>query len=136
MNVADLMKPRFKVVAMYPYCPWELNEILIPDEDEEMVNPATGFVASSKVLSLSDIQLYPHLFRKLAWYEERDVKDMPEYVKIATTNFSELRPNGTIHKVTYWNMNDGANLDDYWYDFTEVLPATQHDYETFKNGTK
>ena len=65
MTVEELLIPRYKVTADYPGMDdsYEIGEVLKP--------AYTGIVDA-----------YPHLFRKLNWWEERNVEDMPEYVKI------------------------------------------------------
>jgi len=65
--IDDLMKPRYKVIADYPDNEFSVGEIL-PDE-----------VVSNEE---DEILKYPHLFKKLEWWEERRESEMPEYVKI------------------------------------------------------
>lgn len=68
MTAKELLKPRFEVIADYPnpkdYCYFPVGEII-------------------KIESLEDInylEKYPHLFRKLNWWEHRKIEDMPKKV--------------------------------------------------------
>jgi len=71
----DLMAPRYKVVADYPHM--ENDQIEIGD----IISPyGMGFMYPEEVKKM--YESFPHLFRKLNWWEERRPEEMPEYVKI------------------------------------------------------
>jgi len=103
MTVEELLMPRYKVIADYPSSPYYVGEI----KDRLGDNVAAHFAK------------YPHLFRKLNWWEERKVEDMPEYVKYH---------NGSISLLTK-DMIDagGIVLEDY-------LPTTEQQYNDYINS--
>ncbi len=90
LSVEKLLEQRFKVIADYPHSPYKIGDLVeIPDSStsyhctttkaynsftEEMCDSANYF-------SILQIENYKHLFRKLEWWEERDISEMPEYVK-------------------------------------------------------
>jgi hypothetical protein len=123
-NIQELLKPRYKVIEDYPFSDCKLGEIFTEGKLE-----AAFFNNLSK---------YPHLFRKLEWWEERDEKDMPEYLR--TTEHGEKFVQPGIMKVMYYTgkggIKDHVRLDTgtdetagtlFWF-----LPATKAEYEAFK----
>lgn len=76
---------------------------------------------------------YPHLFKRLSWWEEREESEMPEYVKNAA--------DGIVFKVEYnfrsktpsdvktWNNNWRM----FWHSLYDLLPATETEYLSHKN---
>jgi hypothetical protein len=77
MTAAELLQPRFEVVADYPNSIFKVGQII---------------ETSTKLLSEKDVcrlligvkynfEKYPHLFRKLNWWEKRTEDQMPKRVK-------------------------------------------------------
>lgn len=70
----ELLQPRYKVIADYPNSIFEINDVIDVVEDMYYLEGYTeGFFSP-----------YPHLFRKLEWWEERGEEDMPKKVKLIT----------------------------------------------------
>ena len=71
MTNEELLLPRFEVVADYPESFFKIGQVIQQEEVDE-----------GQLLYDMDFFLrYSHLFRKMGWWEKRDIKDMPEYVK-------------------------------------------------------
>lgn len=75
-------------------------------------------------ISIANLDRYPHLFKKLDWFEERKIEDLPKYLKCGTL----------VRKVKEW-VHEG-----YGYHFGEHnsfaytqgwYPATEDEYEKF-----
>lgn len=66
MTPDQLMITRYKVVAEYPFMSEKLGSILTFD------NAFDSNIAGR----------YPHLFRKLEWWEERQLRHIPKYLLI------------------------------------------------------
>lgn len=116
----NLMTPRYLVIADYPLMRCKLGEILEAD-----------MTLTADILATKEYDKYPHLFRPLSWWEFREEKDMPEYVKVHGNE---------IHKVRKWNIFRGhaiANTLDgttqYDFNASECIPSTATEYEQFKN---
>ena len=71
MTTEELLKPRYLVIADYPGM----------DDDGYYIGQVKENIAENYCKLLDK---YPHLFRRLEWWEMRDEKDMPEYVKRKT----------------------------------------------------
>jgi hypothetical protein len=90
MTAAELLQPRFEVIADYPDSRFKVGQII---------------ETSTKLITEKDVGLFlrglkynfekhPHLFRKLHWWEKRTEDQMPNRVK-----YKEL-----IFEVVNWNM--------------------------------
>jgi hypothetical protein len=127
----DLMKPRWKVIADYPKNPYHVGDIL------------NGGFRSEDLIYCDDKgprwRDYPHLFRKLEWWEERKPEEMPEYVKFGLSKPTKVLP------VNKWlileegevklQFRPDGNFRFAW-EFNNFLPATPADYEAQSNQKK
>jgi hypothetical protein len=75
MTVEDLLRPRFIVTAIDTSDRFIIGDIFNYDDE------ADAFWCRGHVFTEQRLLSYPHLFRKLEWWEDRSPKDMPEYVK-------------------------------------------------------
>jgi hypothetical protein len=116
MTTEDLLKPRYKVIADWPFQNYAIDEILQGDE---------AALISTKY-DKSNLYDYPALFRKLNWWEERDVKDLPKFVNI----------NGAIYEARWaHSAQKGFHILSpfCWntYEDSKKLPATEQEYKEF-----
>src|SRR4051812_21904892 len=113
MTKENLLKPRFKVIASYPKSIYAVGDIIyLPDPN--------WMYADETYCKEDFFEDYPAIFRKLEWWEERDMKDMPEYVSY---NYSII----TIEQL-YFNENGF-----FWQD---VLVATKEEYDAYMKTLK
>lgn len=98
MTTKELLKPRWKVIADFPCnVGQDVGEII--SECEYKSEPDCYFVKidlDGKIFGICPDD-YPHLFKKLKWWEERDIKDLPDYIKKIDTE--------VVYKVL-WNRYD------------------------------
>src|SRR6185503_13287789 len=92
-KVEDLLKPRYKVIADYPDSEYNVGEIIC--------NMIT-------VQNSEWFDQYPHIFKKLEWWEERKESEMPDYVSFSYEGKT------TIDKIVKWGM-------EYKFGFTDVI---------------
>lgn len=100
MTSKELLTPRFEIIAEYPRCEFEkgniLNRIKNATNDVYHINEH-AYVGG---LDLIEIEKYPHLFRKLNWWENRDITDMPKRL------ICKAIPNDTeIMEIEEWDMS-------------------------------
>ncbi len=86
----NLLQKRFKVVADYPDNDIPVGIVLTNYSSDIWTNMEKGYEFHAQV---SWFEKYPHLFREMSWWEERELKDLPEYVK-----WNQLRVKGTIER--------------------------------------
>lgn len=100
MDVTELLKPRYKVIADYPKNPYAVGDII-----------TCKFIDKEICDDLSQHkEKYPHLFKKLNWWEHRDEKDMPMYLRSDCD-----KKNGifSFHKIVGWDMKNLYGIIDY-----------------------
>ncbi len=105
----NLLQKRFKVVADYPDNLLEVGEI-INIEDDNILEPLEWW------------QKYPHLFREMSWWEERNDEDLPEYVKFKS---GHIVPVVAIqYEVGYvWMVEQREN----WY-LAHAIPSSKSEF--------
>jgi len=130
MTPEELLMPRYKVIADYPNSLFKVGETL-----------KEGIVTKDYIFCDPDgprWSQFPHLFRKLNWWEERKVEDMPEYVK------SLADDRGTVFKIQKWDMGmligwidydkrQCASLETFKPEYG-YFPATEQEYNDYINS--
>lgn len=117
MTNEELLSPRYKVIAGYPGSLYPTGYII--DEADNL----EGFTFFS-----TEVHKYPHIFKPLAWYEEREEKDMPSYVR----NVAD----GIVFKVyarfkkAPSSIQVKAKGSKYatWHALCDLIPATEAEY--------
>lgn len=135
MTPEKLLKPRYKVIADYPSNPRSVGFVF------ELVHEQ----------SIGVFDNYPHLFKKLAWYEERIWgAEFPFYLKVVNEYISI--PKGAIVEVEkyvpvpegdkYMLDKDAAHFWVYLvghenrFNLFHFEPATETEYLEFKKQNK
>lgn len=141
MTVEQLLKDRYKVIALYPHSPYEIGDLVEISELGTSFHCTTttvwstfddDYVKSENYWSISNIEKYPHLFKKIHWSEEREEKDIPEFVKSLLTG-EVIKPFmidaevGVLYEdATFHSERDGSSLR-YW------KPSTIEEYNEYIN---
>lgn len=140
MTIEELMLPRWKVIADFP--------TYIEPTNCEIGNILTAFQVGKTdndwFISLGSDwwerpKLYPAIFKKLEWWEERDEKDMPMFVKfIEFDNRSVMIPGIVGH---IYNNSDDPDRDCRFiitekrgikFQLKKVIPATKEEYDNYQ----
>ena len=123
--MTNLTQPRYLVIADYPNSPFNVGNILTQYTQFNK----TSYWVNDNLYTDRHPEDYPHLFRLLHWWECRDEKDMPEYVK----GFGNQ-----IYKVHKWKKltkNVLATIleDTIEYQFAAFAcePATLNEYNEY-----
>ncbi len=121
----NLLNTRFEVIADFPKSIYKIGEIIDTGYDKMFCDENSE--------KFSD---FPHLFRKLNWWEKRKASEMPEYLK---HNANLENPNWTYVKIVKWDMNNLIGFVDIekrqvcdltaWSPKYSYLPATKEEYE-------
>jgi hypothetical protein len=126
MTTEELLKPRYEVIADYPNSNLEIGRIIGHSID-----------GSENIMELNEWldfhKKYPAIFKLLEWWEKREEKDLPEYVKLDS---------GEVFKVTYLTKNirgkDALFMNDGKYDWfigKNIMcfyePATEEEYTNY-----
>jgi hypothetical protein len=106
MTAEQLLKPRFQVIADYPFNPHAIGAIL--EAKIESIHQTTypyrnefgETVNCENYCHISSFEKLPHLFRKLNWWEKRKKEDMPKKL------ICKAIPNDTeIMEIIEWDMD-------------------------------
>jgi len=123
MTKEELLKPRWKVIADYPGALFEIGYVIAAYEN------GVAYIVEGDSYSMND---FPALFKKLEWWEERKMEDMPEYIKYVTGTFYKH-----LYKLENGRMYFNQELHDHWIGwlpidktFSLYEPATKEEYES------
>lgn len=111
----ELLAKRVKVIASYPDSNYLIGEII--------------YLNDYSVYERKIFAPYPHLFRELKWWEERDPSDLPEYLMTSAANGRQAR----VYKVKEYKANGAiADFDDgTWTNTDKWEPADESEYLQF-----
>jgi len=137
MTVEELLMPRYRVIADYPHNPYKIGDLL-----EEFTKTAFKLTVTYNGNSMDEtqantypasaIEKMPHLFRKLNWWEERKVEDMPEYVKPVSAPYYIFKVvKFTQDEYCYFIGNNDKEIGEFTSRFT---PATEQEYNDYINS--
>lgn len=129
----NLLNPRFEVIAEYPNMLFKKNDIL--EFPENMTNSdlqVKPFCWQTKPsISLKKADKYPHLFKKLNWWEHRKVEEMPKYL------VQTIEERKDVYKIKTWDMKNGIGITkdriycnlNFWKRNQCYFPSNKEDYE-------
>jgi hypothetical protein len=125
----DLMKPQYMVNLDYPKSEYVVGQVID-------YNNFSGSITSKTFCEIYD--KYPVIFRKMKWFEGKDIEDLPRYVSVHPD--SECCLNKTIiYEVYKWNKwNDSFHrykhyakvigFEEHDFSISHFLPATEQEY--------
>lgn len=112
MTAQELLIPRYRLIAAYPFnAHFVKNEVItldsIDNDTKERFVRKTYLPSHDKIVqnttnfNESTFKKYPHIFKKLEWWEDRTVDQMPEHIK---TNVESP----IVFKVKEWFQGDAG----------------------------
>lgn len=124
MTTEELLKPRYKVIADYPFSDFKVGDILNQDKKRE-------WLWEYNHSEISKPHAYPHIFKELQWWEERKENDMPEYLEVTP---NEPRYIGKVFAWRFHNSHAYCRFNNDPHDeiqiglFGNYIPATKEDF--------
>jgi hypothetical protein len=73
----QLLQKRFKFISPYPGGHWEIGEVFEPCGKNCYATCGMYMI----IMHGSILEAYPHIFQPLPWWSDRNIEDMPEYLK-------------------------------------------------------
>ncbi len=143
LSTEELLKPRYLAVGTgdnhYPDSPFNVRDAIELDKIDKG-KPSTNwqyqYVRHDGVYTMyqSEFDEYPHLFKKLEWWEERTQKEIDDVFYVKSKSGNSFRKTYKIDtrtkKITLFKIEEDGlttvTILDNW------LPATQSEYEQFK----
>lgn len=137
-TVEELLNPRYKVIAGWPNAAIPVATILtLKGSTWEAATP----MGESPWYRIDeyDFNEWPHLFKKLEWYEDRQLEEMPEYIKF----YVPLPQKVKYGKVVNWI----PKIDCMWVQVesnpsqnlvlgSEDFPCTKEEYNQYISSGK
>lgn len=134
-EIAELMAPRYEVIADYPNQKYKIGDILIVFDTVEQCERYIG----SHIAVLNEahhLEKYPTIFRPVPWHYKRELCDMPQYVRVNAREWMG------VYRVDEWvqintgtkmyfiaiNRNSSARLF-----ASDVVPTTEQEYINYIN---
>lgn len=116
LSKEEILRKRYKVIADYPGNPFEISAIIEPTGTHQY-----------EQIECAYFDRYPHIFQPLGWWEEREEKDMPDYVKsLINQEFYKVVVKNKVSFSAVQEWKGGWGID---YPWDNVLPATQEEYD-------
>jgi len=137
-TVEELMRPRYKVIADYPEM--ERHNIRIGDiiTRSESAMYADKTQDGTPVVAI-DHEIFPAVFRRLSWWEDRSPEDMPRYLRSSETypdpHFIKVNKNyATFFEGEYYSKD---TFKPYWEcHYNLYFPATEQQFNEFTDNTQ
>ena len=114
MTPEELLKPRYLVISDYPNSEFEVGKVY----------------EFNSAIAKNVFGRYPAIFRKLEWWEMRDEKDMPEYVKPIKAEQYIFKVSKYLHSITQLVGVNGKIKTEHTKVF---LPAAEQEYQQYIN---
>jgi hypothetical protein len=155
MTKEELLKPRYKVIADYPgrWKEFEIGGIITIDKllNAELIGkliyPSREKLKDSllynkpcwisenemKIYGEGFFKLYPHLFKKLEWWEERKPEELPHYVIDKEIPTVKYKVYGWLQNNAMFQFSDSEMAITHTQFF---VPATKEEYEQLLNSVK
>lgn len=139
LTIEELLKVRYKQIADYPEALFHEGDIIKVSElvaNHRYLKDSVKHIYDEKFLDQ-----YPHLFKKLQWWQERKIEDLPEYIMIENegSKLVSYLPEKPVWKVN-WKAaffddvkpvsDEYTDLYICWYFWkSQFKPATAEEYE-------
>ena len=130
-----LMAPRYKVIDDYPRSNFSVGEIYQLEFKYGTWRHEFYTHEGKDYESESFFTEYPHLFKKLEWWKERKVEEMPKYVKSILNQ---------VHKVERHFSSSWAAFTEYgctcadnlFRSYSDLQPTTEQEYNAYIEDLK
>lgn len=133
MIVEELLQPRYEIINNYPGNIHPIGTILYYDNNRVCFYGNTN---SGAVRFYDDTDMgfeeFPHLFKPLAWYEKREVSEMPEYVKKGNVVIKISIGKDISESGSAWMVEKSPDGLRHRLQLNKCQPATQSEYEQYQ----
>lgn len=102
MKAQELLNPRFEVIEKYPHSQYKVGDILELKEitTSKIFHNDDEFLVGN-YFKQDELESFPHLFRKLNWWEHRKKEDMPKKLICKA-----IKDDNEVMEILDWDMNN------------------------------
>lgn len=127
MNPEQLLIPRYVVIASWPNAESEVGDVFTFVREVAQTYDQWE-KQNGKLIYDPPFQKYPHLFKKLDWWEERQKNDLTGYIKLFLNGeWRVFHIDITDEGIMKWQF--GGRRPE------EFQPATEQEYNQYKRKT-
>jgi len=129
----DLLAPRYKLIADYPHSIFTVGQILNLENKNGFWRYTWATNDGMDYEPESLFTEYPNIFKRLEWWEDRYLEDLPEYI------IGRKRGNDVYLKVDKWFFDDVCGYwqtikDNFTFSCPYATPITEQEYITYINN--
>jgi hypothetical protein len=124
-SIEQLLKPRYKVIGLWPNSGGTKVGDIIQIELDNTGFHFGGATHFGPVVSEEKLKSYPHLFKKLEWWEDRKPEEIPQYAKPIKAPEYVFRAEFTDTGMVYCKNIKGEVS---YHQANIFLPATEAEY--------
>ena len=123
MTQEKLMQQRYKVIADWPYMGegYSIGKIIQIEGTDQFIKENNFY------------DKYPHLFKKLEWWEERGIENMPQYLRLKNQDWVFM-PICYLPPVDVLCPDEVS--DTFIHEIMNFIPATREEYEQYLQSKK
>lgn len=140
MSIEEILKPRWKVIASYPHCPYMIGDLL-KGNDEELHLTTTSCGGGGQLHNVDNccpaniLSVMSHLFGGLGWWQERKPEDMPEYVKHEKGFIAKVKSHfcNSLGEENKFGCQLDIETEWNYYSYSRLQPATESEYLEYIN---
>ena len=127
-TIKKILEPRYEVIAYYPNCPFTVGDILmrVSRSTEAEVLLAKDGILSNAMIAFDEMLKCKANFKYLNWFERRQEKDMPKFVK--------HNKDGYVHEITRYDFKAkiAVTVTREFLLLNETQPSTLEEYDGIK----
>ncbi len=132
-TIEDLLKPRYKVIGKWP------DMVDVFDNIIELPSEKHIYADLNKTHCAEDyFDAYPDCYKKLEWHDERELKDMPQFLKVVSGHFETEY--GKVGKVKSYNKKNVhivfGDKGECYRPIKDTVPVTETDYNEYIKSTQ
>lgn len=136
-DIHPFLNPRWILENLWPGCPYTVGDIFTQHES----NSVLWMTNDGAAREIDRIEIFPYLFRKMAWYEMRTIEELSSLQYARVTRY-----------VGYWRVDDVVPVlstkfengklsfllgrkhetSGHNHPATHIVPATSSEYESWK----
>lgn len=122
----EFTRPRYKCIAEYPKAEYRVGNVILMFEhmEENYAMDEQGSYLEPE----SFFQKYPHLFRKLKWWESREATEpMPMYLKVGN-RIHCVHVHFAGSPTLFWAFKNGEEGERELFNYNNCEIATEEDF--------
>jgi hypothetical protein len=142
LTVEELLRDRIKIIADYPGNKFKVGDILTYSHNflPTMIVGVGNQIWRNQegvIVSYNKFKDFPHLFQPLPWWSDREIEDLPKYVRCHCYGSEDERVGGVaiveqgriLNENAIWLLRDDKIC--FMWPLKYLSPISENDYEQY-----